>query len=93
MRRLRVLALALLVAASLPFAPARAQAPEQQPVDYVDPFIGTLGGGFAFPGPSAPYGMVQLSPDTDGYLAYTGYMYHDQFIRGFSHHHIESMGV
>lgn len=95
MRRLRVLALvlALVVSAGLPLAPASGQLPEKDPVDYVDPFIGTLGGGFAFPGPSAPYGMVQLSPDTDGYLAYTGYMYHDQFIRGFSHHHIESMGV
>ena len=93
MRRLRLLASALVLAAGLPFASAYAQLPEKDPVDYVNPFIGTLGGGFAFPGPSTPYGMVQLSPDTDGYLAYTGYMYHDQFIRGFSHHHIESMGV
>ncbi|HEY7876492.1 MAG TPA: GH92 family glycosyl hydrolase [Actinomycetota bacterium] len=93
MRRLGVIACCLALFASLPFAPARAQLEQRNPVDYVDPFIGTLGGGFAFPGPSAPYGMVQLSPDTDGYLAYTGYMYHDQFIRGFSHHHIESMGV
>jgi predicted alpha-1,2-mannosidase len=60
---------------------------------YVDPFIGTLGGGFTFPGAAAPYGMVQLSPDTDGYFAYTGYQYGDAFIRGFSHVHIESMGV
>jgi predicted alpha-1,2-mannosidase len=92
-RRLSVLACVLALAAGLPLAPAAAQLEERAPVDYVDPFIGTLGGGFAFPGPQAPYGMVQLSPDTDGYLAYTGYMYHDQFIRGFSHHHIESMGV
>jgi predicted alpha-1,2-mannosidase len=77
----------------VPVAPASAQLAPKEPVDYVDPLIGTLGGGFAFPGPDAPYGMVQVSPDTDGYLAYTGYMYHDQFIRGFSHHHIESMGV
>ena len=79
--------------AALPIAPARAQLAPSDPVDYVDPMIGTMGGGFTFPGPAAPYGMVQLSPDTDGYLAYTGYHYHDQFIRGFSHHHIESMGV
>lgn len=72
---------------------AAAQTAEPAPVDYVDPMIGTLGGGFTFPGPAAPYGMVQLSPDTEGYLAYTGYHYQDQFIRGFSHHHIESMGV
>jgi predicted alpha-1,2-mannosidase len=60
---------------------------------WVDPLIGTLGSGFVFPGPAAPYGMVQLSPDTEGYFAYTGYLYSDQFIRGFSHVHIESMGV
>ncbi|MGH2727800.1 MAG: GH92 family glycosyl hydrolase, partial [Actinomycetota bacterium] len=55
--------------------------------------IGTLGAGFVFPGPAAPYGMVQLSPDTDGYFAYTGYQWADLFIRGFSHVHVESMGV
>ena len=60
---------------------------------YVDPFVGTLGGGFTFPGAAAPFGMVQLSPDTDGYFAYTGYQWADGFIRGFSHVHIESMGV
>ena len=94
MRRLSLIVSTLALVVSLPIAPAVGQVPPATaPVDYVDPLIGTLGGGFAFPGPDAPYGMVQLSPDTDGYLAYTGYMYHDQFIRGFSHHHIESMGV
>jgi predicted alpha-1,2-mannosidase len=60
---------------------------------WVNPLIGTLGSGFVFPGAAVPYGMVQLSPDTEGYFAYTGYLYSDQFIRGFSHVHIESMGV
>lgn len=60
---------------------------------YVDPMIGTNGGGFVFPGPAAPYGMVQVSPDTEGPVAYTGYHYIDRFIRGFSHVHIQSMGV
>ena len=31
---------------------------------YVDPFVGTGGHGHTFPGASAPFGMVQLSPDT-----------------------------
>jgi predicted alpha-1,2-mannosidase len=93
MRRLAALVGALAVATLLPGGPALSQAAAPDPVDYVDPMIGTLGGGFTFPGPAAPFGMVQLSPDTDGYLAFTGYHYHDQFIRGFSHHHIESMGV
>ena len=82
-------ALALL----LPLSAARAQALPSQPVDYVDPMIGTLAGGFTYPGPDAPFGMVQLSPDTEGPFAYTGYQYADTEIRGFSHHHIESMGV
>lgn len=60
---------------------------------YVDPMIGTFGSGFVFPGPAAPYGMVQLSPDTEGFFAYTGYLWTDQFIRGFSHVHLQSMGV
>lgn len=34
------------------------------PVDAVDPFIGTSGEGHTFPGAVAPFGMVQLSPDT-----------------------------
>lgn len=92
MRRLSLLLAALLIAALAPAGPT-AGAAEAAPASYVDPMIGTFGGGFTFPGPAAPYGMVQLSPDTEGYLAYTGYHYHDQFIRGFSHHHIESMGV
>ena len=32
---------------------------------WVDPFIGTGGDGHLFPGAVTPFGMVQLSPDTD----------------------------
>ena len=32
---------------------------------YVNPFIGTDGGGATFPGADAPFGMVQWSPDTN----------------------------
>ena len=35
------------------------------PFEAVDPFIGTAGKGHTFPGAVAPFGMVQLSPDTD----------------------------
>ena len=31
---------------------------------YVNPFTGTDGHGHTFPGAVAPFGMVQLSPDT-----------------------------
>ncbi|MGH2806287.1 MAG: GH92 family glycosyl hydrolase [Actinomycetota bacterium] len=93
MQRLLVLFGALATVVALMPAPAGAQAAEREPVDYVDPMIGTLFGGFSFPGPAAPFGMVQLSPDTEGEFAFTGYQYGDTSIRGFSHHHIQSMGV
>ena len=32
-----------------------------QPIDYVNPFIGTGGHGHTYPGVSMPFGMVQLS--------------------------------
>lgn len=32
--------------------------------DYSNPFIGAGGHGYTYPGASAPFGMVQLSPDS-----------------------------
>ena len=37
----------------------------QNVTNYVDPFIGTEGMGHTFPGACTPFGIVQLSPDTD----------------------------
>jgi putative alpha-1,2-mannosidase len=34
------------------------------PSIFVNPFIGTGGHGHTFPGASAPFGMIQISPDT-----------------------------
>ena len=34
-------------------------------VEYVNPIIGTDGMGHTFPGACVPFGIVQLSPDTD----------------------------
>ena len=34
-------------------------------VQYVNPIIGTDGMGHTFPGACVPFGIVQLSPDTD----------------------------
>lgn len=65
----------------------------------VDPFIGTGGEGHTFPGAVAPFGMVQLSPDTDtrctirdcyGHAA--GYRHDDPTIQGFSHTHFSGAG-
>ncbi|MEV6704027.1 hypothetical protein AB0M68_44120 [Streptomyces sp. NPDC051453] len=61
------------------------------PAAYVDPLIGTGRGGASvgeinnFPGPAAPFGMMQFSPDTAG--SYAGYQYHSDRIRGFSLDH------
>jgi hypothetical protein len=56
---------------------------------YVNPFIGTGGHGHTFPGAAAPFGMVQLSPDTryEGWDGCSGYHYSDSVIYGFSFTH------
>lgn len=60
----------------------------------VNPFIGTGGHGHTYPGASAPFGMVQLSPDTrlDGWDGCSGYHYSDSVIYGFSHTHLSGTG-
>ena len=68
------------------------------PVDAVDVFIGTAGKGHTFPGAVAPFGMVQLSPDTDyryfrqSYDWASGYRHDDPTIMGFSHTHFSGTG-
>ena len=62
---------------------------------FVDPMIGTAGHGHTFPGATAPFGMVQLSPDTriDGsWDGCSGYHYDDSIIYGFSHTHLSGTG-
>jgi predicted alpha-1,2-mannosidase len=62
---------------------------------YVNPFIGTGGHGHTYPGATAPFGMVQLSPDTrlEGWDGCGGYHYDDEYIYGFSHTHLQGTGV
>ncbi|HSD13824.1 MAG TPA: GH92 family glycosyl hydrolase [Flavobacterium sp.] len=63
---------------------------------YVNPFVGTGGHGHTFPGATVPFGMVQLSPDTriDGsWDGCGGYHYSDNIIYGFSHTHLNGVGV
>lgn len=66
----------------------------QQAHSYVDPFIGTGAHGHTYPGASAPYGMVQLSPDTrqGNWDACSGYHYSDSTLMGFSHTHLSGTG-
>jgi len=61
---------------------------------YIDPFIGTGGHGHTFPGPTVPFGMVQLSPDTRlrGWDGCSGYHYSDTKVYGFSHTHLSGTG-
>ncbi|WP_263409863.1 GH92 family glycosyl hydrolase [Terriglobus tenax] len=64
----------------------------------VDPMIGTGPDGHTFPGAVVPFGMVQLSPDTEikpfkqSYKWAAGYRYEDTSILGFSHTHFSGAG-
>ncbi len=64
-------------------------------IQYVNPLIGTGGHGHTYPGAAAPFGMIQLSPDTrfDGWDGCGGYHYSDSIIYGFSHTHLSGTGV
>ena len=80
----------------------------QQPanlVPYVNPMIGTAKMGHTYPGATVPFGMVQLSPDTDTlpygvngkynadvYRFCAGYQYSNKTIVGFSHTHFSGTG-
>jgi predicted alpha-1,2-mannosidase len=77
----------------------------QKRIDYVNPLIGTYKMGHTYPGATFPFGMVQLSPDTDTipydyqgkynpdvYKYCAGYQYDDPTIVGFSHTHFSGTG-
>ena len=70
----------------------KAQSPDY--TQYADPFVGTGDHGHTFPGPTMPFGMVQLSPDTrlKGWDGCSGYHYSDKVIYGFSHTHLSGTG-
>ena len=91
MKKLIYLVLIVLVALS---TSCTSEKPEKL-VAYVNPFIGTGGHGHTYPGASAPFGMVQLSPDSrlSGWDGCSGYHYSDSVIYGFSHTHLSGTGV
>ena len=68
---------------------------QDQPSQFVNSFIGTGGHGHTFPGPTQPFGMIQLSPDTriEGWDGCSGYHYSDSIIFGFSHTHLSGTGI
>ena len=84
--------LAVLAAAVL--APDRSQARDEETLKYVNPLIGTAASGHTFPGATAPFGLVQASPDTGniGWDYCSGYHYEDTNILGFSHTHLSGTG-
>ncbi|NJD22173.1 MAG: glycoside hydrolase family 92 protein [Melioribacter sp.] len=82
-----------------------AQHKTKTPYDYVNPFIGTDDMGHTYPGAAVPFGLVQLSPETDSvlysygkgynpdvYKYCAGYQYADKTIVGFSHTHMNGTG-
>ncbi len=82
-----------------------AQNKTKTPYDYVNPFIGTDDMGHTYPGAVVPFGLVQLSPETDSvlysngkgynpdvYKYCAGYQYTDKTIVGFSHTHMNGTG-
>lgn len=79
-------------------AGAPAQVSSNSGYDAVDPMIGTGAEGHTFPGATVPFGMVQLSPDTQirpvkqSYKWAAGYRYSDTTILGFSHTHFSGAG-
>ncbi|MEU5261903.1 GH92 family glycosyl hydrolase [Amycolatopsis sp. NPDC021455] len=87
-RRLAAVAAIGLVVAATTQATAHA-ATTVDPVGLVNPFVGTQNFGNTFPGASAPFGMVQVSPDTGGQ---GGYDYLQNSIYGFSQTHLSGVG-
>ncbi|WP_372347143.1 GH92 family glycosyl hydrolase [Streptomyces sp. KL116D] len=61
------------------------------PTTLVDTSVGNNGDGTTFPGAAAPFGMVQLSPDTQ-LNKYASYDYAQDTILGFSHTHLSGVG-
>lgn len=88
----KYLCFAVLIWVSTAFAQVR------DPLMLVDPMIGTGPEGHTFPGATAPFGMVQISPDTQirpfkqSYKWAAGYRYEDTTILGFSHTHFSGAG-
>ena len=85
--------------------PTITEEPVANYIQYVNPIIGTNGMGHTFPGACAPFGIVQLSPDTDTvphdidgvyqprvYEYCAGYQHKDSTIVGFSHTHFSGTG-
>src|SRR6202012_2790618 len=74
---------------------AKAAISQTQPVDLVDPYIGTGGHGHVFLGASVPFGAVQAGPTNinKGWDWCSGYNYSDSVVKGFSQNHLNGTGI
>ena len=68
---------------------------EEDPAQYVNPFIGTAFTGHTFPGATYPLGMMQPGPETGNFSwdYCSGYFYDDERINGFSQNRLNGTGV
>ena len=82
-----LMAMALLAVTPRPDALARAR--DQDLPSQVNTFIGTRDEGNTFPGASAPFGMIQVSPIGSHYA---GWRDGDERIRGFGHSFLSGAG-
>ena len=90
------LGLGLLSALTLPAQRKQSLSTQRTPLaQRVNTLIGTDWVGNVYPGASAPFGMVQLSPDNGraGWDYIAGYFYPDSTIAGFSHTHLSGTGA
>jgi predicted alpha-1,2-mannosidase len=67
-------------------------APLQDLLSCANPFCGTTHDGGMFPGATAPFGMIQWSPDSGTRPTLAGYNYRDTSIDGFSLDHLSGGG-
>ena len=74
---------------ALSFAPLLQAAPSAALEREVNTFIGSKDDGNTFPGASAPFGLIQVSPIGSHY---SGWRYDDEKIRGFGHSFISGAG-
>ncbi len=66
----------------------------KQPVDYVNPMIGSSNKGNTFPGAAVPWGMAHLGPHNSRDRVWSGsrYFYGRNFIYGFAQNHLSGVG-
>ncbi len=89
------------VLACMALLPANAQ---KEPVDYVNPFVGTTNYGTTNPGPIVPHGLMSVTPfnvmgevpenklKKDAQWLSTPYEYHNKYLTGFAHVNLSGVG-